>query len=199
MKKEIKQLLNTLNAWSNGRIEHAPNGTVLVGYAKHVSEIAYLHRIFPACSELDIDVISAETGMVVPNELGAMLRICNGFDLFGGALSVYGKRTDFKRDLASTISQPYSIVTPNTIERPAWIAAPDWIIGSYEWDGTLVVLQSCGRLFASPQEKQTVIHEWSSLCDFMDLKIKRLGSFFSLEGVELDGERCNLPPQIYSY
>ena len=170
-----------------------PNGTVLYGKAPHVGEQAWLHGLYPPCPEAGLATIEEEVDAPLPASLRKLLLLANGLEIFSGVLSLYGWRGEFKRTVEAVLSQPYSIVTPNTRERPDWLPRENWIVGSYEWDGTAVCLGKGGDIAACTPDAGDVICEWKSLNTFLQDEAKRLPRLFDETGRELDEAASPLP------
>lgn len=169
------------------------NGTVLYGKAPHVGSEAYLHAVFPSCPESGLERIEANVGMPLPPALRSFVKLSNGLDVFVGTLSIFGWRENFKRTVEAVQSQPFSIITPNTIERPQWIEPTHWIFGRYNWDGTAVCLGRGAAVTARAPGTGEIRRTWKSLDDFLKTEAQRLRGLFDDQGREIDEESSTLP------
>lgn len=194
MKSGLKAMTTMFSRFESLGTKTMPNGAVLYGKAPHVGEQAWLHGLYSPCPEAGLATIEEEVDARLPASLRKLLLLANGLEIFSGVLSLYGWREDFKRTIEAVLSQPYSIVTPNTRERPEWLPRKSWIIGSYE-DGTAVCLGNGGVVTACTADSGDVICEWKTLNAFLQGEAKRLPELFDEVGRELSDSESPLPGQ----
>ena len=194
MKSGLKAMTTMFSKFESLGTKAMPNGTVLYGKAPHVGEQAWLHGLYPPCPEAGLATIEEEVDASLPASLRKLLLLANGLEIFSGVLSLYGWREDFKRTVEAVLSQPYSIVTPNTLERPEWLPRESWIVGSYE-DLTAVCLGKGGVVAVCTPDSGDVICEWKTLNAFLQGEAKRLPGLFDETGRELDESASPLPKE----
>src|SRR5689334_23252426 len=100
--------------------ERSANGAEMIGRAPHVAPLAWLHYVYAPLSPVDLASLEQALGRELPAPLRGLYSICNGLNLFSGSINVMGLQPPMTRDPA--IQLPFSIVTPNRLERPR--AAP---------------------------------------------------------------------------
>jgi len=167
------------------------NGATAIGIAPFKGESAYLHNVFPVCTTSEIDSVEKKLGFQIPRDFrGFLLKKMNGIDLFSGTLSIFG----FKSSRRSDDCQPYDILLPNTLERPDWLGKGNLIVGSYSWNGSLVVMSSQEGVTLHEAENGKSICKWTSLDRFFESESRRLLHFFSLEGRKLIADANTEPP-----
>ncbi|MBB3205570.1 hypothetical protein FHS27_001370 [Rhodopirellula rubra] len=169
------------------------NGARLFGKVPHFGQRAYLHATYPPCPEEGIRKIESAVGMKLPTPLRQFLSLSNGLEVFFGTLSIFGWRENFKRTEEAVQSQPYSIITPNTVERPAWLGEKYWIVGSYNWDGSPVCVEEGSRIRVRDPDSGEILSEWKTLNDFLKSEAVRLRKFFDDDGKEIDEDANTLP------
>jgi len=168
-------------------------GARLIGRAPHVAPEAYLHAVFPPLGEGDIDALEAEVGRPLPAAYRALLRAANGLSLFSGSLSVYGRRTSYARS-GDAAWQPFSVVRPNTVERPRRLPGGALVVGSYRTDGSLVYVGERGEAIRCDRDEATLLNRWPDLSTMLTQEAQRLASYFDESGRIRDGGRGSAPP-----
>jgi len=158
------------------------DGARLFGHIPHVAPRAWLHIQYPPLQNPDIAEIERAIRRPVPSAYAQLLRITNGLTLFGGSLSLFGRRTDYSRDPA--VRQPFDLSIPNLKERPR--AAKDhwFIFAFYDQDGSLAYLDGetptvyrADRAMSNP-----TLNEWTNLGVFLSSETARLGALFDERG-----------------
>lgn len=154
------------------------NGAVKFGKAPHLGSQAFIHELLPPCTPKQIATIEAKIGISLPESYRDLLLQHNGFDLYRETLSIYGYKDWDKQ----TEGQPYDVLTPNTYERPEWLPATSIIIGTYNWDGSFIVIDAKGRITVHDPDDGSRLASWASLDKYLVYEAKRLPKFFDEEG-----------------
>lgn len=193
MKSGLNAMIRMLTSYEDSGKRVMSNGTVLYGKAPHVGEEAWLHGVFSSCPHSGLDEIEQKTGKSLPAILRKFLLAANGLEIFSGTLSLYGWRENCSRTVEDVLSQPYSIITPQVEERPRWLPEDCWILGSYDWDGTVVCLDGRNSVTARCVDSGDAVCEWKTLNAFLQGEAKRLPELFDDFGVPLDDDASTLP------
>lgn len=173
--------------------EQAMNGTLLIGRAPHIAPLAWLHSIYPPLSENQLRQIEHSIKISIPKQYRMFLSTTNGLNFFNTTLSLYGLRSNFKRNIQD-VWQPFDIVAPNTIEKPLNAAKDDFIIGTYDWDGSYVYIDSkFERVHLCHRENSTSLYSWESFDAMLELEINRLIRLFDDKGKTFHEEKSTLP------
>jgi hypothetical protein len=174
-----------------------PNGVELIGHVPHRGPHAFLHLTFPPLNDHDTRDIEQQIGCPLPYELKEFYSYTNGLDLFSCSLAIYGLRRSFARS-GDEARQPFSIVTPNTIERPLTLPGSVVIFGSYEWDGsTLGMSPECPTVYRFAPNSVEVLSEWPTFEEMLLREVDRLSALFDAKGRKLDEDAPTTPePQI---
>jgi SMI1-KNR4 cell-wall len=169
-------------------------GTILVEHVPHVGPEAWFHVIFPGLAETEIAELEQSTGRKFPSDYVEFLKQMNGVSLFSGALAMYGRRTSFARS-GEAAWQPFSLVTPNTRERPPALPASVVIVGGYKADGSLLgidVLTNYVGRFDRDSGKR--LNRWANLSAMLTQEIERLAPMFDDRGRRADLKVPTNPP-----
>jgi hypothetical protein len=141
-----------------------------------------LHITYAPLSESDVPTLVAAIGRYVPGVFAALYFQTNGLSLFATELSIHGlRRTNMRAGNAGR--QPFSIVTPNTIERPRR-AQDDWVFfASYLEDGsTVAICGDSGRVLRCLPPKAHALAEWGSIDEFLLSEIQRIDLLYDEAG-----------------
>jgi hypothetical protein len=168
-------------------------GARLIGHAPHVAAEADLHAIFPPLSDAEIAALEDEVRCPLPSVYRALLRVANGLSLFSGSLSVYGRRTSYARS-GDAARQPFSAVTPNTVERPRHLPVDAVVVGGYRRDGSLLYVRRGGGTIRCDREATSPLNQWPDLWAMPGQEVQRLASYFDESGRLRDGGRGSAPP-----
>jgi len=164
-----------------------PTGTKLIGRVPHVAPMAWLHLLFPPLIDKDIKKLEKEMKRRIPEPYkDFLLQYGNGISIFSDSLNLYGLRKMAGRSVDAAW-QPYSLITPNTFERPKNAKDEYILIGGYGWDGSKVYINAnnnkvyyCARWDATP------LYEWNSFEEMLLSEVKRIQTHFDSEGKRLD-------------
>jgi hypothetical protein len=193
MKAGLNKMVSVFSEYEHLGCKTMKNGAKLFGKVPHFGERAYLHATYPPCPEKGIREIETAVGMKLPAAFKQFLSLSNGLEVFFGTLSIFGWRKDFKRTEEAVQSQPYSIITPNTVERPTWLGEKHWIVGSYNWDGSPVSFEEGSRIRVREPETGELVCEWKTFNDFLKTEAVRIREFFDTDGKEIDEDANTLP------
>lgn len=174
----------------------ASNGTKLYGQVKSVGVNAWFHEIFAPLDQVGLLVIEEKIGKSIPNSFREFLSYTNGIRLFSDEITIFGKRDTYKRSGDEDIHLPYSIVTPNTIEKPTDLKDSQIVIGSYSYNGSKVIIDCKDEsiLVCESENVNIEIYRANSFWDFLLSEIGRLSSFYNSEMVLIDDMVNTLPP-----
>jgi hypothetical protein len=159
-----------------------PDGCQLYGHLPQVAPQAWLHIVFPPLPTDLFRQLERDIGRAIPPSYAAFLQEANGLSLFGRALSFFGRQGPLRREDPDWRA-PFSLVTPNTLERPEGVSESAFHIGGYGKDGSglwmnfeapQVIL--CRRNSAEP------IHTWASFGLLLTSECARLSTYYGPAG-----------------
>jgi hypothetical protein len=163
------------------------NGTRLIGHVPHVGPEAWLHKIFAPISDRQIDELENDVAIKLPEVFRDFLTLTNGLSMFSGNLSIYGLRSSWERT-GDAAGQPFSIVTPNTVERLVNAKKSFLFLGGYRSgkgyylyiDTNDLAIYRCSRQSAIPLQK------WNSFPEMLVCETTRLAALFDERGRRID-------------
>jgi hypothetical protein len=186
-------ILGRLFEYSHLGEQLMPNGTLLIGKAPHIAPLAWLHSIYPPLLGNDLNEMEKRLGHAIPGPYRRFLIATNGINIFSTTLSLYGLRYNYKRNIED-VWQPFDIVTPNTIEKPGNAGDNIFIIGSYDWDGSYLYIDSkSGKIHLCDREDARSNYSWDSFYAMLESEINRLITRFDKEGKVLNEDESTLP------
>ncbi|MCW3122348.1 MAG: / family protein [Flavipsychrobacter sp.] len=160
---------------------------ILIGKAPHIAPQAWLHCLFPPLSYKDVELLEREAQHNIPMPYKEFL-LCfgNGISIFN-AFNLYGLRKILSRTTDEAIWQPFSLDTPNTIERPKNAKDEYLFIGGYNWDGSLLYIDgmTC-KVYYCLKRDATPLYEWNSFEEMLVGEVKRIQKHFDKEGRRID-------------
>jgi hypothetical protein len=168
-------------------------GARLIGHVPHVAPEAYLHAVFAPLDGPGVGALEAEVGRPLPPTYRALLRAANGLTLFSDSLSVYGRRTDYRRT-GDAVWQPFSAGPPNTLERPPGLSADAVVVAGYGSDGSKVYMGSDGAVVRCGRDDAAPLNHWPDLFTMLTSEARRLASYFDASGRLTSGGRWSAPP-----
>jgi hypothetical protein len=169
------------------------DGTLLVGHVPQVAEDAWLHQIFAPLDERGLNEMNAALGRNIPKDLQEFYRHCNGFNLYTCSLAIYGLRQSYARTSRFTW-QPFSIVTPNTLERPSDAKESFLFFGGYSFDGSLLYLDTdTGKVHRCFRSNSKSINQWNCFGDMLVTETIRIGLMFDDHGQQLNQAEPTTP------
>lgn len=193
MVTENKNWVKILNSYDKIGKKILPDGTILIGMAPHIASEAWLHSFYPPLTDQSIAVIENQLSVKLPDCYTTFLKQTNGLNIFNTTLSFYGLRKNYKRSLEDSW-QPFDILTPNLIERPVGLSTDFLVIGSYDWDGSIVVLNlKSERVFLSKCDVFTPFYEWNNFSEMIEMEIERLSNIFDNNGKQIRPNDSTLP------
>ncbi len=188
----VRETIETLKVFSYLGENILEDGSILIGRAPHIAPLAWLHSIYSPLTENEIWEIEKKIGDM-PNAYKEFLLIANGLGVFNTTLSLYGLRRNYKRQVPD-VWQPFDIVIPNTLEKPANANENVFIIGGYDWDGSYLYIDKLsGRVHICDRDNANSLYEWGDFENMLSSEIKRLSSLFDKDGKEFDPDECTLP------
>ena len=170
-----------------------PNGTRLIGHVPHVAPEAWLHEIFPPLDKGGIDKLEAGLKMSIPTDYKEFLSVANGLMLFSCRLSLDGLRTSYVRTGDEAI-QPFSLLTPNTFERPK-DALPSYLfIGGYGQDGSRLYIDGeTSKVFRAARRTSTPLNEWKNFEEMLVTETIRIALLFDDKGKRINPNEPTTP------
>lgn len=191
MKYKAVGLLNDFNYLGE---KHLDNGTVLIGKAPHIAPLAWLHTIYAVLNEEEIGLLEKKLGCVIPFIYKNFLQTTNGLNVFNGTLSLFGFRKNYNRTVDNILGQPFDIIVPNVLERPYNAKGNVFIIGSYNWDGSYLYIDTkTNKVHLCERNDATSLLQWPDFETMIEREIPRLISLFDKEGKEIDEAKSTLP------
>jgi hypothetical protein len=170
------------------------DNTVLLGQVPHVAPKAWLHVLFaPIDNEEILVALEKELGMKIPTGYRKFLTNAhNGLSLFSSSIELFGYRKNYNR--RSPHFLPFDIVTSNTVERPSNAGMNKFFIGSYNWDGSLIYVDtSSSKIYRCERDDSAPLHSWEDLDDFLAKEISRLSKLYDQLGREIDADEPKIP------
>lgn len=170
----IQNLLNEAKKYGEQRLE---NGVWLVQPAPEIAPKAWTHIVHPPLLESDIDDLELKLSFRFPSQIRNFFLNFNGASFFGGQLTIWGKRTSYSRQGASSW-QPFDIVSHNAPgERPSGSPYSIVYFGSTERGDKRLFVSKDGVIGKTQTQ---VFHSEGSWPDFE--------SFFQSQFVTLSGK-----------
>lgn len=171
-------------------IRTLPNGTRLIGHVPHVAPEAWFHKIFAPISDHEINQLENEIGIKFPEIFRDFLTLANGIGIFSGALSIDGFRTSWART-GDEVWQPFSIITPNTVERLRDSKESYLYIGGYPSGNGYYLYMDVNDLavYRSTRRSAKPLQRWNSFPEMLVSETKRLATLFDEHGRRID-PRC---------
>ncbi|WP_316831981.1 SMI1/KNR4 family protein [Pedobacter aquatilis] len=189
-------ILDKLSKYSRFGEKILEDGTYLIGKATHIAPQAWLHSIFPGLDIKHIQNLEQELKVSIPSSYIAFLLQNNGLKLFNTTLCLDGIRSNNRRDLNS-LWQPFDIRTKNLFERPTNSKKHFFFIGGYDWDGSMVYIDSLSEsVHLCSNDDATSLLSWSNFENMLSSEIDRLIALFDDKGLELDITASTLPRLI---
>jgi hypothetical protein len=195
--KQGKMKLNTRSILEEARAFGyyvQPENTTLLGQVPHVAPKAWLHVLFaPIDNEQILVGLEKQMQMMIPIEYRRFLTTeHNGLSLFSSSIELFGYRENYNRKSLQFL--PFDIVTINTFERPLNAGEDEFFIGSYNWDGSLIYVNtSSSKIFRCERDDSTPLNSWENLDDFLLKEISRLSKLYDQLGREIDADQPKIP------
>lgn len=189
--------INTLiYKFENLGIANSSDGAIMIGKAPFEGPEAWLNIIYPRLSIEEVTLLENELGTDLPVDYKNFLMnyYSNGMDILLGNLSLYGLSRQLNRNAKVDSRQPVSLKLPNVYERPDNAEESYCIIGSYNWDGSLLYIDKKTNFVHCCERYDTTskVH-WSSFDVMLLNELKRLYNHFDEEGKEIDEDQSTLP------
>jgi SMI1 / KNR4 family (SUKH-1) len=174
-------------------IHDLSNGVRLIGHVPDLAPEAYLQSIYPPLSNEEIRNIEEQIARPLPLSLKQFFQVANGIHLFSCALSIDGlRRSTVRTGIESR--QPFSIVTPNTIERPKDADDRAVFFGGYEWDGSqLMMSPQAPTVYRCARRTARQITQWPSFEEMLMSELARLSELFDEKGIKRDPDAPTIP------
>lgn len=193
----FEQIKKELYKFENLGIETSLNGAILIGKAPHVAQFAWLNSIYPVLDEQNILQLETELKTSIPADYKSfLLNYCNGLGIFVSKFSLYGLRKELGRTIEAS-RQPFSIITPNTIEKPKNSKESYFFIGSYKWDGSKLYLdKETNKVHYCDRWDATSLYEWNSFEEMIVSEVRRITNLFDDRGIILNENMHTTPVEI---
>lgn len=170
-----------------------PNGTRLIGHVPHVAPEAWLHTIFPPLDISGIQKLEAEIKISIPADYKKFLMATNGLKIFSDRLSLDGLRMSYVRT-GDEARQPYSLVTPNTFERPKDALSSYLYIGGYSQDGShLYIDGETLKVFRAARRTSAPLNEWKNFGEMLVTETIRIALLFDEKGKLINPKEPTTP------
>ena len=187
---EVREVLAEAEALGGREL---PDGTRLIGHVPHIGPEAYLHTVYAPLSDEELEVVEGQICRRLPSPLKAFYKCANGLYLFSGALSIDGLRREHSRT-GDAARQPFSIDTPNVMERPTGSDPAAVFFGGYDWDGSLLfMMPSEARVFRCERDVASILTTWPTLENMLVSEAARLASAFDGDGRQIDEDEPTTP------
>ena len=172
------------NIFETARIEGEktlPDGTWLVSPAPEIAPKAWHHVMFkPPLSRSEIFEMERALNARLPSQLADLYLMCNGLNLFGRKISIWGKRKTWERTVENAW-QPFDLVHHNQqSERPAKSPSEIVFIGSInqgeKWIFYDASNEGQGRIGKTRRERFSPIAYWVDFNTWILETLKRIHS-----------------------
>jgi hypothetical protein len=194
LKNRFDIILSTLRKWDNCGTRKLNNGTEVICNVPNVAPQAWLHKIYAELSKDEIVSMQIELKQKLPNDLVEFLSQANGINIFSDSLSVWGNKMSYARTGDEAI-QPYDMIDLN-LETKACKSEYQLIIGSYSWDGSIVLYdfsKSEKQIFRCEKSEMKVLNVWNDIWDWLEKESLRLSTLFDENGYEYDEDIPTVP------
>ena len=168
-------------------------GVRLIGHVPHRAPEAYLHVLFPPLDPTLFEPFSHQPYAEASRHYFPFLEVFNGAMFFSGSIELHGVRTRPLTRIGDDAWQPFDITELNQDERPPNAPLDIFLFGSYNWDGSLLFLDSNGKVFVCQRKDVTPFAEWASLELMISSEIIRLAQFFDERGRLIDKTAPRIP------
>jgi hypothetical protein len=158
----------------------------------------WLHEVYAPLGKDAIDQLEYDVGLKLPKVLRDFYACANGLNLYSDELAIFGKRNTYNRS-DFDMRLPYSIVSPNTEERPPNSTDSSIYIGSYSYDGSLVFIDNKNETISlcNSENAKDVIYKWKDIWTFLSNEVKRIRTFYNEQMVIIDDSATTLPPNEF--
>ena len=180
-------------------LETSENRTLLIGRAPHIAELAWLNEIYPVLNLEDIVQFEEEFKIKIPDVYKFfLLNYSNGLNVFVSTLSLFGIRKKLGRSIEDS-RQPFDLKTSNVYERPNNSQESFFFIGSYNWDGSrLYIDTSTNKVHYCDRYSAISLVEWDSFEIMLRFEIRRIIKLFDNDGVEIEEDIDTTPRSLKS-
>ena len=187
-----ESVVSALGRWSNSGDLTTAGGTRLIGHVPHVAPYAHLHEIYRGLTDSELEQLETKIDRLIPGPYRALLRLSNGVQMFSCTLTLDGFRRSWTRELS--VREPFSLITPNTKERPEFTPQDVVYIGGYEDASRLWMRPNDPCVYRSPPDTfGPVLNTWDSLETTLLDEVERLASRFDPAGRPLFPDEPNTP------
>jgi hypothetical protein len=165
----------------------------MFGHVPHVAPEAWFHILFPPLDADNLDDLERSIRRPIPRSYRDLLTATNGLHLFGGKITLSGRRRDYSRKPG--VRLPFDLADPNVHERPP-AADPSWFLfGFYREDGSRAYLDPTdGHVYRGTRDlAQPRLNQWISLDAYLEQEVDRMTSLFDERGRQLDKARPTTP------
>ncbi|KEO71622.1 SMI1/KNR4 family protein [Anditalea andensis] len=194
MMQNYSEIHNLVFKFENLGTHVAENGAILIGKAPFLGREAWLNKIYPSLTHEEILELETSLNQRLPVELKSLLNeFSNGLNILSSTLSIYGLRKQLGRSIEAS-RQPFSILTPNKLERPSDSKDSFLFIGGYNWDGSLLYIDiETSKIHCCTSESANSKFCWKTLDEMLISEIKRLYTLFDENGKELKEGTKTIP------
>ena len=193
----FEEVKKELFKYKNLGEEISQNGTLLIGRAPHVAELAWLHEIYPVLNDADIVNLEVELNTKIPEDYKFFLQhYSNGLGVFVSKFSLYGLRKELGRSIEAS-RQPFSPVISNIDERAENAKPSYFFIGTYSWDRSKLYIDAeTGIVHYCDRWDATSLYQWNSFSQMLLSEIKRLTNLFDENGIIINKDLHTTPVEI---
>lgn len=156
--------------WQHLGVHHV-DGAIFIG-PRDAGGPPYVHYLFPALAEAEIDEIEALIGIRLHPSLRHFYKKFNGLNLFRGHLVVYGLRKSYdRRDLWAMMMNPFDVILPTLMAKDE--IGPDFVCFSQDRDGIRMCMDGGGRVTSFTKSGEQV-SEWDSFAAWFEAEAERV-------------------------
>jgi hypothetical protein len=180
----LQHVLQRVREWEHLGTRSDSSGSRLVAHTPRDFPQAYLHTLFAPLSAGRWK----SCGLSLPGQLQALYIECNGLSLFAGALSIYGMREHYHRDLSAQF-QPFDLATHHDECVRSFHPGAEQqfgepvFFGGYNRDGShLLTTPYSPVVYRLLRGSTRPVNEWPDLQTFLDTEYDRLDALFTRSG-----------------
>ena len=187
MEKYTEFIDNIVSRYKHLGSNKLVNGTELIGHVPHIAPQAHLHILFCPLNNEEIEQMTNMLGLkILPSNLIEFYSKFNGISLFSDSINIYGLRNNFNRGIED-VWQPFSILTPNKLERIKDSKKEYLYIGGYRYDGSKIYLDTISnKVYRCSRESSKPLNTWENFGIMLLSESKRIDLLFDENGRKLN-------------
>lgn len=188
----LQKIEKKLSRWTLLGVKRTANGGQLIAPLRDCGPNAFLHKLLPPLSEVEIEEVEDQLYVQLSSQLAEFYRHSNGacfynieFDIDGykvlsNVFSVYGLRKIYRSGtIEDLLEQPFDVVLENEVDGWA-IANQAILVSKYSGDNSRVYINKTGSVVRVLEG--SILSTWSSFDDWILDELDRLDQCFDTSG-----------------